>query len=136
MEQPTLTPEQQACEQHFIIHTLQRNNGRFVVSLPLKAQPNQLGTSRRSTERRQKPSEHKVHYNLMKKHEELAHREPVTSRRGRKTSYCLYHPVLKETPQELGLYAMQAPISPMALSNMEFLNSIPQELRESAEIID
>jgi hypothetical protein len=81
-----MPPEQQACEQHFISHTLQRSNGRFVVSLPLKAQPNQLGTSCCSTERRQKPSEHKVHCNLMKKHEELAHREPVKSCRGKKTS--------------------------------------------------
>jgi hypothetical protein len=31
---------------------------------------------------------------------------------------------------------MQAPNSPMALNNMKFLNSIPQELRESTDIID
>jgi hypothetical protein len=30
---------------------------------------------------------------------------------------------------------MQAPISPMALNNMEFLNSILQELRKSTDII-
>jgi hypothetical protein len=97
VEPSIMPPEQQAGEQHFITHALQRGNGRFIVSLPLKAQPNQLGTFRCSTERRQKPSEHKIHRNLMKKHEELAHREPVNSRRGRKTSYCLHHPVLKET---------------------------------------
>jgi hypothetical protein len=49
-EQSTLTPEQQACEQHFITHTLQQGDGRFVVRLPLKEQPNQLGTSCRSSE--------------------------------------------------------------------------------------
>jgi hypothetical protein len=68
-EQPTLTSEQHACEQHFITHTFQQKDGRFVVRLPLKEQPNQLGTSRFSAERRQKQSEHKVHHNFMKKHE-------------------------------------------------------------------
>jgi hypothetical protein len=135
VEPSTMPPEQQACEQHFITHTLQRRNGRFGVRLPLKAQPNQLGTSHRSAERRQKQSEHKVHYNFMKKHEELAHREPVNSRRGRKTSYCLHHPVLKETSSTTRtriVYNAGAKLSngPQR-HNMEFLNSIPQELRES-----
>jgi hypothetical protein len=90
-----------------------------LLSLPIKGEPNQLGTSHLSAERIQKQSEHKVHYNFMKKHEELAHREPVNSHRGKKTSYCLHHPVLRRRAplQELGLYLMQAPNSPMALNN-------------------
>jgi hypothetical protein len=51
MEQAILTPEHQACEQHFVTHTTQQD-GRFVVRLPLKEEPNQLGTSRRSAEHR------------------------------------------------------------------------------------
>jgi len=52
VEESTMTPEQQACEQHFITNTNQQQDGRFVVRFPLKADPNQLGTSRRSAEHR------------------------------------------------------------------------------------
>jgi hypothetical protein len=106
VEPSTMTPEQQVCGEHFLAHTTQKQNGRFVVRLPIKGKPNQLGTSYFSAERRlhsiqrrqKQDSEHKVHYNFMKKHEELAHREPVNSHRGKKTSYCLHHhPVAKET---------------------------------------
>ena len=45
MDQAIVTPEHQACEQHFTMHTTQRQDGRFVVRLPLKEEPNQLGTS-------------------------------------------------------------------------------------------
>jgi hypothetical protein len=52
MEQTILTPEHQACEQHFTTTTTQDQDGRFVVRLPLKQEPNQLGTSRRVAENR------------------------------------------------------------------------------------
>jgi len=52
MEQAILTPEHQACKQHFITHTTQRQNGRFMVRIPLKEEPNKLRTSRRSAEHR------------------------------------------------------------------------------------
>jgi len=31
VEQPTMTTEQQECKQHFITHTTQQKDGRFVV---------------------------------------------------------------------------------------------------------
>ena len=52
MDQAILTSEHQACEQHFTTHTTQQQDGRFVVRLPLKEEPNQLGTSRSSAEHR------------------------------------------------------------------------------------
>jgi len=52
VEQSTMTMEQQACEQHFITHTTQQKDGRFVVRLPTNWVPKQLGTSRLSAERR------------------------------------------------------------------------------------
>jgi len=36
VEQPTMTAEKQACEQHFSTHTPQQQDGRFVVKLPTK----------------------------------------------------------------------------------------------------
>ena len=47
-----MTAEQQACEQHFIKHTTQQKDGRFVVKLPTKVDPKQLGSFRLSAERR------------------------------------------------------------------------------------
>jgi len=52
VEQSTMTKEQQACEQHFISHTTQQPDGRFVVRLPTKMDPKLLGSSRLSAERR------------------------------------------------------------------------------------
>jgi len=52
VEQSTMTAEQQACEQHFIKHTTQQKDGRFVVKLPTKVDPKQLGSFRLSAERR------------------------------------------------------------------------------------
>jgi hypothetical protein len=75
-------------------HTTQQPDGRFVVRLPIKGEPNQLGTSRLSAERRlhaierwlERDPELKVQYhNFMKEYEEPAHKEPVTSDRAKKT---------------------------------------------------
>jgi len=52
MKQPSMTAEKQTCEQHFISNTTQRTDGRFVVRLPTRMDPKQLGSSRLSAERR------------------------------------------------------------------------------------
>jgi hypothetical protein len=52
VEPSTITPEQQACEEHFLTHTTHQPDGRYIVRLPIKGEPNQLGTSRLSAERR------------------------------------------------------------------------------------
>ena len=52
MEQPSMTAEQRACEEHFLTHTKQQSDGRFVVRLPTKMESNQLGSSRLSAEQR------------------------------------------------------------------------------------
>jgi hypothetical protein len=50
LEQSTMTTEQQACERDFITHTTQQQDGRFIVRLPTKMDPKQLGSSRLSAE--------------------------------------------------------------------------------------
>ena len=52
VEQSTMTMEEQSCEQHFISRKTQQPHGRFVVRLPTKMDPKQLGSSRLSDERR------------------------------------------------------------------------------------
>ena len=82
MDQAIVTPEHQACEQHFTMHTTQRQDGRFVVRLPLKEEPNQLGTSRRSAEHRlfaierrleREPDLKSQYHQFMKGYEDLGH---------------------------------------------------------------
>jgi len=102
-----MTTEQQACEQHFITHATQQQDGRFVVRLPTKLNPKQLGSSHLSAERRlhaierrlERDPELKVQYhNFMKEYEELGHMEPVNSQEAKNTCYFLpHHPVFKET---------------------------------------
>jgi len=102
-----MTAEQKACEEHFLTCTTQQPDGRFVVKLPTKVEPTQLGTSRLSTERRlhaierrlERDPDLKVQYhNVMKEYEELGHMEPVTYQEGKSTCYFLpHHPVFKET---------------------------------------
>ena len=74
-----MTAEQQACEQHFSSNTFQQHDGRFVVRLPTKMDPKQLGSSRLSAERRlhaierklEKHPDLKVQYHkFMKEYEE------------------------------------------------------------------
>jgi len=94
VEQSTMTAEQQACESHFITHTTQQQDGRFVVKLPTKMDPKQLGSSRLSAERRLHAIEHRLerdpklkvqYHNFMKEYEELGHMEPVKSQEGKQT---------------------------------------------------
>ena len=107
VELSTMTAEQQACEEHFLTHTTQQSDGRFVVRLPTKMEPKQLGASHLSAERRlhaiecrlEKDPDLKVQYHcLMKEYEELVHMEQVNSQEGKNTCYYLpHHPVFKAT---------------------------------------
>jgi hypothetical protein len=107
VEPSTMTPEQQACEENFLTHTSQQQDGRYIVRLPIKGEPNQLGTSRLSAESRlhgierrlERDPELKVQYhNFMKEYENLGNMEPVNSQEGKNTCYFLtHHPLFKET---------------------------------------
>jgi len=106
VEQSSMTAEQQACKEHFVTHTMQQSDGRFVVRLPIKMEPNQLGTSRLSAERRlhsierrlERDPELKVQYHSFMKEYELGHMEPVKYQEGKTTCYFLpHHPVFKAT---------------------------------------
>jgi len=87
----TMTKEQQVCEQHFIIHTAQQDDGRFVFRLPTKMDPKQLGSSRLAAERRLHAFERSLEQELrdqyhyfMRESKGLDHRDPVNSQEGKK----------------------------------------------------
>jgi hypothetical protein len=107
VEQSTMTADQQACEEHFLTHTIQQPNGRFVVKLPTKMEPNQLAASRLSAERRLHATERRLErdpqlkvqcHSFMKEYEDLGHMEPVKSQERKTNCYFLpHHPVFKAT---------------------------------------
>jgi hypothetical protein len=39
-----MTAKQQACEEHVLTHTTQQQDGKFVVTLLIKMEPNDTGT--------------------------------------------------------------------------------------------
>jgi len=87
-------------------HTTQQPDGRFVVKLPTKMEPTQLGTSHLSAEQRlhaierrlERDPDLKVQYHNFMEYEEFGHMEPVTFQEGKSTCYYLpHHPVFKET---------------------------------------
>jgi hypothetical protein len=103
----TMTAEQKACEEHFLTHSTQQPDGRFMVRLPTKMDTTQLGTSRLSAERRllaierrleRDPDLKKQYHDFMREYENLGHSEPVTPQEVKDTCYYLpHHPVFKET---------------------------------------
>jgi hypothetical protein len=94
-----MTAEKQACEEHFITHTTQQSDGRFVVRLPTKMEPSQLGASRLSARQGLHAINHRLetdsllkvqYHSFMKEYEDLGHTEPVKSQEGNTTCY-FYH---------------------------------------------
>ncbi|OXA41905.1 uncharacterized protein LOC110859593 [Folsomia candida] len=81
-----LTQEEQQCEEHYVTHTTQQQDGRFVVSLPFKTTPPDLGSSRemalqrlRQIERRlaRQPAHKEQYVAFMKEYLDLGHMEVV-----------------------------------------------------------
>ena len=78
-----------------------------MVRLPTKREPNQLGASRLSAERRLRAIERRLerdpelkvqHHNFMKKHEELDHRDLMNSHRGKNRHYGVPHHSVFKAP--------------------------------------
>ena len=89
-----MTTEEQVCEQHFVTHKTQQQDGRFVVRLPTKMETRQRGSTRLSAERRLHAIERRLervpdlkvqYHNFMKEYEELGHVEPVKYQEGKNT---------------------------------------------------
>ena len=107
LEPSSITPEQQFCEEHFLSNTTRQPDGRFVVKLPTKIEPNQLGLSRNTAERRfhslerrleRDPSLKLQYHQFMKEYQHLGHMELANLQDKLQPCYFLpHHPVFKET---------------------------------------
>ena len=89
VDHSTKSAVQHACEQHFITHTTQQQDGGFVARQPTKEEPKKLVSSRISAERRLHAIERRLEQELkdlyhyfMKKCEQLGHIEPLKSQEG------------------------------------------------------
>ena len=105
-----LTSEHKACEAHFQQNTYCDKSGRYVVSLPIKADKlSKLGQSREIAKRRflsnerrlqRQPEIHKQYVNFMREYIELQHMRLVNEDELNNNTVCYYlphHPVFKET---------------------------------------
>lgn len=100
---PVLSPEDEACEQHFLEHTQRLEDGRFCVRLPLKTEPDKLGDSYNlarkrfeSLERRfqRQPEVKKQYVSFIQEYQDLGHASEIE--RPDKAVFLPHHPVLKE----------------------------------------
>ncbi|XP_069361895.1 uncharacterized protein [Maniola hyperantus] len=100
-----LTPEERACEEHFMKTTKRKPDGRFIVSLPLKESPEVLGDSYQMAKSRFLSLERKLardsnmrqlYVEFMKEYLTLDH---ITEQKtfNNKACYLPHHGVLKES---------------------------------------
>ncbi|XP_065172206.1 uncharacterized protein [Atheta coriaria] len=101
-----LTKEERLCEEHFVNTTRRQEDGRFIVSLPLRENANQLGCSRHlalkrfySLERKllQNSSLRDSYCNFMKEYEQLGHMSQINPAHSQSSPiyYLPHHPVFK-----------------------------------------
>lgn len=98
--------EEILCEEHFQLHT-KRENGRFVVTIPLKDSLSKLGDSKSQAEKRFMLLEKKLNRNetlqneyvkFMREYEELGHMRKVSNFDNQQPAYYMpHHGVLKES---------------------------------------
>ncbi|XP_053598021.1 uncharacterized protein LOC106693372 [Microplitis demolitor] len=100
------TEEEEECEQHFVNTHYRQSDGRYVVRLPLKSSPSQLGDSLRAAQyallRLRKrleadPVYKKLYFDFLKEYEDLGHMKRLKLKELPPNSYLLpHHGVLKE----------------------------------------
>nr|CAI5846010.1 unnamed protein product [Callosobruchus analis] len=106
-DQPKLSEEEVACEEHFRKNTRQCKNGAFVVKLPLKLDASKLGDSYQQAERRflnlerkldQDPKYKEAYHKVMREYIDLGHMEKVTRQENvnNREYYMCHHGVVRE----------------------------------------
>ncbi|XP_048002935.1 uncharacterized protein LOC125239404 [Leguminivora glycinivorella] len=100
---PVLSPEEEACEEHFKQNTRRLADGRFCVTLPLKDQPDVLGDSYRLARKRfdsleqrfRRQTDVKSQYvDFINEYAQLNHLSE--SKKPEKANFLPHHPILKE----------------------------------------
>jgi len=149
LQRETMTAEQKSCEDHFLTHTTRQPDGKFVVKLPTKMGPTQLGASRLSAERRlhtiesrlERDPDLKVQYhNFMKKHEETSQKSVKFQERTEIYYFRPHHPVSKETTSTTGTKFVSGGSDKPSISNQrgkrkwasnhpKSLDTIPRQLQ-------
>lgn len=100
-----ISMEERYCESHFIQNTKRNEDGRFIVTIPLKEDPHKLGETRTIAEKRFMSLERKLSSNhvlrelytsFMSEYQELGHMSPVESQEGEISCYLPHHGVLRK----------------------------------------
>ncbi|XP_058816503.1 uncharacterized protein LOC131679777 [Topomyia yanbarensis] len=100
-----ISEEEKRCEEHFSIHTVRYNSGKFTVRLPFLHPPSQLGESRQMAVRRLEHMERKLHrsphlkqeyHAFLREYLELGHMTISEYASPTKAVYLPHHCVIKE----------------------------------------
>ncbi|XP_072384596.1 uncharacterized protein [Diabrotica undecimpunctata] len=132
--------EEQGCEDHFISTFNRDNDGRFIVSIPLKESPNSLGESRQIAakqfyhlERRfnSNPLLQQQYFEFMQEYIDMGHMSKCSPSSSDKVSYFLpHHPVIKEESSTTKLRVVFNGSSPsssgVSFNNLQMVGPIIQ----------
>ncbi|KAL0829475.1 hypothetical protein ABMA28_004237 [Loxostege sticticalis] len=141
----SLSPEERACEQSFLLNTTRKEDGRFVVTMPLKEDPSVLGDSFQqakcrflSLERRfnRDPGFKEMYFNFLLEYEHLGHmtenKEPSANCLPQSPNYFMpHHGVIRESSTTTKLrtvFDASAPTtSGLSLNNILMVGPTVQE---------
>lgn len=136
-----LSKEELQCENSFVANTVRNSDGRFIVTLPLKASPEKLGESKLQAEKRFLSLERKLHHNeqlrqmymgFMREYEALGHMTKVEKIDESPISYYMpHHGVTREdsiTTKLRVVFDASAPTSTgVSLNNIQMVGPTIQD---------
>nr|CAI5842936.1 unnamed protein product [Callosobruchus analis] len=141
-DQPKLSEEEVACEEHFRKNTRRCKNGAFVVKLPLKLDASKLGDSYQQAKRRflnlerkldKNPKYKEAYHKFMREYIDLGHMEKVTKQENvnNREYYMCRHGVVREDSLSTALrvvFDASAPSSTgYSLNNLQMVGATLQE---------
>ncbi|XP_057671185.1 uncharacterized protein LOC130902952 [Diorhabda carinulata] len=133
--------EENACEEHFKRYTKQDKDGRFVVTLPFKENPEKLGSSREIAIKRFMSLERKLegdarlkklYDDFMREYEDLNHMSRIQDTETDKSSYYMpHHGVIKNDSLTMKLRVVFDASSPtssgLSLNNLQYVGPTLQQ---------
>ncbi|XP_054706729.1 uncharacterized protein LOC129216539 [Uloborus diversus] len=137
-----ISDEAKFCEEYFTSTYNRDNDGRFIVSMPLKEEPSCLGDSRTNAERRleslwkqlkNKPTMMQLYQNFMQEYEDLNHMEVISDEDIKEKSYYLphhgvYKPENQTTPLRVVFNASAATTSGKSLNDILLKGDVREDI--------
>ncbi|XP_066600221.1 uncharacterized protein [Prorops nasuta] len=134
--QRVLSFEERECERIFASTFTRNEEGRFVVTIPLKIDPSKLGDSRESAERRllslerkfnRQPRLKEAYIKFLKEYEELGHMSPISDARQQPKYYMPHHCVFKSNKIRVVFDASAVTETGISLNDIQMIGPTIQD---------